>query len=65
MLHTFVNSGWNAQRAAIRGWHRQRLLVKAAREADLQGYLRAWLDDAEQPRGSVKLHVDVDPYSFL
>jgi primosomal protein N' (replication factor Y) (superfamily II helicase) len=49
----------------IRGWHRQRLLVKAAREADLQGYLRAWLDDAEQPRGSVKLHVDVDPYSFL
>ena len=51
--------------AVIRGWHRQRLLVKAAREADLQGYLRAWLDDAEQPRGSVKLHVDVDPYSFL
>jgi hypothetical protein len=31
----------------------------------LQGYLRAWLDAAEQPRGSVKLHVDVDPYSFL
>ena len=51
--------------AVIRGWHRQRLLVKAAREADLQGYLRAWLDGAEQPRGSVKLHVDVDPYSFL
>ncbi len=64
-LYAFVNSGWNAQRAVIRGWHRQRLLVKAAREADLQGYLRAWLDDAEQPRGSVKLHVDVDPYSFL
>ena len=51
--------------AVIRGWHRQRLLVKAAREADLQGFLRAWLDAAEQPRGSVKLHVDVDPYSFL
>ncbi|MGB8735448.1 MAG: primosomal protein N' [Rhodomicrobium sp.] len=51
--------------AVIRGWHRQRLLVKAAREADLQGYLRAWLDSAEHPKGSVKLHVDVDPYSFL
>jgi primosomal protein N' (replication factor Y) (superfamily II helicase) len=51
--------------AVIRGWHRQRLLVKAAREADLQGFLRAWLDAAEQPRGSVKLHVDIDPYSFL
>jgi primosomal protein N' (replication factor Y) (superfamily II helicase) len=51
--------------AVIRGWHRQRLLVKAAREADLQAYLRAWLGAVEQPRGSVKLHVDVDPYSFL
>jgi primosomal protein N' (replication factor Y) len=51
--------------AIIRGWHRQRLLVKAARDADLQAYLRAWLDEAEHPRSSVKLHVDVDPYSFL
>ena len=40
-------------------------LVKAAREANLQGYLRAWLGSTEQPRSSVKLHVDVDPYSFL
>jgi primosomal protein N' (replication factor Y) (superfamily II helicase) len=51
--------------AIIRGWHRQRLLVKAARDGDLQAYLRAWLSSAEQPRGSLKLHVDVDPYSFL
>jgi primosomal protein N' (replication factor Y) len=51
--------------AIVRGRHRQRLLVKAAREADLQAYLRAWLDSAEHPRGSIKLHVDVDPYSFL
>jgi len=27
--------------------------------------LRAWLDAAPHPRGSVKLHVDVDPYRFL
>ncbi|HZV20211.1 MAG TPA: primosomal protein N', partial [Hyphomicrobiales bacterium] len=51
--------------AVIRGRHRQRLLVKAAREANLQGYLRAWLDSVPPPRGSVKLHVDVDPYNFL
>ncbi len=51
--------------AIVRGQHRQRLLVKAAREADLQAYLRAWLGNAAQPRGSLRLHVDVDPYSFL
>ncbi len=51
--------------SVIRGWHRQRLLVKASRDADLQGYLRSWLGEADQPRGSVKLQVDVDPYSFL
>ncbi|MFZ1108906.1 MAG: primosomal protein N', partial [Rhodomicrobium sp.] len=51
--------------AIIRARHRQRLLVKAAREADLQGYLREWLSRAPAARGSLSLHVDVDPYSFL
>jgi primosomal protein N' (replication factor Y) (superfamily II helicase) len=51
--------------AIIRARHRQRLLVKAAREADLQGYLREWLERAPAPRGSLSLHVDIDPYSFL
>ena len=51
--------------AIIRGRHRQRLLVKAAPGADLQAYLRAWLEAMDAPRGSLKLHVDVDPYSFL
>ncbi len=51
--------------AIIRARHRQRLLVKAAREADLQGYLREWLSRVDAPRGSLNLHVDVDPYSFL
>jgi hypothetical protein len=44
---------------------RQRVAFAYAREADLQGYLRAWLDAAEHPRLSVKLYVDADPYSFL
>ena len=51
--------------AIIRARHRQRLLVKAAREADLQAYLAEWLARADPPRGSLDLHVDVDPYSFL
>ena len=51
--------------AIIRGRHRQRLLVKAAREADLQSYLIEWLASVEQPRGSLKVNIDVDPYSFL
>jgi primosomal protein N' (replication factor Y) len=51
--------------AIIRGRHRQRLLVKAAREADLQGYLAEWLAGVDPPRGGLSLHVDVDPYNFL
>jgi primosomal protein N' (replication factor Y) (superfamily II helicase) len=51
--------------AVIRGRYRFRLLVKAAREADLQAYLRLWLSQAPKPKGDVRLNVDIDPYSFL
>jgi primosomal protein N' (replication factor Y) len=51
--------------AVIRGRYRFRLLVKAAREADLQAYLRLWLSEAPKPKGDVRLNVDIDPYSFL
>ncbi|MBX2806419.1 MAG: primosomal protein N' [Hyphomicrobiales bacterium] len=51
--------------ALIRGRFRYRLLVKAARDADLQAYLRHWLDHAPAAKGSLRLSVDVDPYSFL
>lgn len=48
----------------IRGRRRKRLLVRADRDVDLQGFLRAWLARVKIP-GSVRLTVDVDPYSFL
>jgi primosomal protein N' (replication factor Y) len=48
----------------IRGRRRKRLLVRADRDVDLQGFLRAWLMRVKVP-GSVRLTVDVDPYSFL
>jgi primosomal protein N' (replication factor Y) len=51
--------------AVIRGRYRFRLLVKAAREADLQGYLRLWLSEAPKSKGDVRFNVDIDPYSFL
>jgi primosomal protein N' (replication factor Y) len=51
--------------ALIRGRFRYRLLVKAARDADLQAYLRHWLGHAPAAKGSLRLSVDIDPYSFL
>ncbi len=49
----------------VRGRHRWRLLVKAPREADIQGYLRDWLGGVPEPKGDLRLSIDVDPYSFL
>jgi primosomal protein N' (replication factor Y) len=51
--------------SVIRGRYRFRLLVKAAREADLQAYLRLWLSEMPKPKGDLRLTVDIDPYSFL
>ena len=54
----------DAPLALVRGRRRKRLLVRADRDVDLQGFLRAWLERVKVP-GSVRLTVDVDPYSFL
>ncbi len=54
----------DAPLALIRGRRRKRLLVRADRDVDLQGFLRAWLMRVKVP-ASVRLTVDVDPYSFL
>jgi len=50
--------------AMLRGRHRLRLLVHAPRSLPLQDVLRDWLGALEWPR-SVRVTVDVDPYSFL
>ncbi|WP_122464724.1 primosomal protein N' [Brevundimonas lutea] len=54
----------DAPLALVRGRRRKRLLVRADRDVDLQAFLRAWLARVKIP-GSVRLTVDVDPYSFL
>jgi primosomal protein N' (replication factor Y) len=50
--------------AMLRGRHRHRLLVHAARSLDVQEVMREWLGKLDWPRG-VRVSVDVDPYSFL
>lgn len=47
----------------LRGRHRERLLLKAGRGVDVSACLREWIARVNMPN-SVKLAVDVDPYSF-
>jgi primosomal protein N' (replication factor Y) len=48
----------------VRGRRRKRFLVRADRGVDLQAFLAAWRARVKTP-GSVRLTIDVDPYSFL
>jgi primosomal protein N' (replication factor Y) len=50
--------------ALLRGQTRERLLVQAARNVDVQAYLKAWLAAVKVP-GAVRVTVDVDPVSFF
>jgi primosomal protein N' (replication factor Y) len=50
--------------AMLRGRHRFRLLVHAARTVPVQDIIREWLG-ALKWKSSVRVSVDVDPYSFL
>ena len=50
--------------AMLRGRHRHRLLVHARRSADVQALLRDWLNNVPVP-SSVRVAVDIDPYSFV
>jgi primosomal protein N' (replication factor Y) len=50
--------------AILRSRHRRRFLVKAERGVNLQAVLRDWLGRVRLG-GSVRLQVDIDPYSFL
>jgi primosomal protein N' (replication factor Y) len=50
--------------AMLRGRHRMRLLVHARRAVDVQDIIRDWLGGLDWHR-SVRVSVDVDPYSFV
>ncbi len=49
--------------ARVRGRHRVRLLVKAAKDVAIQPALRAWVGQFT-PKGDTRLSVDIDPQSF-
>jgi primosomal protein N' (replication factor Y) len=50
--------------AVIRGMHRRRFLIRADRNVDLSAYIAAWVSRVKLPN-SVRVQIDVDPYSFL
>ncbi len=50
--------------AMLRGRHRWRLLIHARRTVDLQSVVRNWLSAIDW-KGSTRVSVDVDPYSFV
>ncbi len=48
----------------LRGKYRYRLLLKTARNIKIQAVLREWLAKVACP-SSVRIEVDIDPYSFM
>ncbi|HWE47146.1 MAG TPA: primosomal protein N' [Caulobacteraceae bacterium] len=54
----------DAPLSLIRGRRRKRFLVRADRRVDVQGLVSTWLSRVKVP-SSVRVVVDVDPYSFL
>ena len=50
--------------AVLRGRYRYRLLLKAGKAVNIQRILSRWLGSIRWP-ASVRVRVDVDPYSFL
>lgn len=54
----------DAPLALVRGRRRKRFLVRADRQVDLSAYMAAWKARVK-PRGSIRLSVDIDPYSFF
>lgn len=48
----------------LRGRSRWRFLVKTPRTFPLQNFLQTWLQ-AKPPPPHVRLHIDIDPYTFL
>ncbi len=54
----------DAPLALIRGRRRKRFLVRANRNVDVQAFVQTWRTRAKPP-SSVRVAVDIDPYSFL
>jgi primosomal protein N' (replication factor Y) (superfamily II helicase) len=49
--------------SVLRGRHRRRFLVKTQRSVRIQQVMRDWLEKVKRP-STVRVQVDIDPYSF-
>ena len=54
----------DAPLSLVRGRRRKRFLVRTDRAVDISAFLAAWRARV-RPSGSIRLSLDVDPYSFL
>lgn len=50
--------------AVLRRRHRRRFLIRTRRDIKPQDVIRPWLEGVKMP-GSLRLQIDIDPYSFL
>ena len=48
----------------LRGMHRYRLLVRTKRNLNIQKYINNWLESYNMP-STLKMKIDIDPYSFV
>jgi primosomal protein N' (replication factor Y) len=54
----------DAPMALVRGQRRKRILIQAERSVDLPKFLRTWRARVKPP-STIRVTIDVDPYSFL
>ncbi|MCF6292682.1 MAG: primosomal protein N' [Robiginitomaculum sp.] len=50
--------------AIVRGRWRRRLLIRSSKVTDLSAYLKDWKEQYKI-KGSVRVKIDIDPYSFM
>ena len=48
----------------LRGRYRRRFLIRADKGVKMQALIHDWLSKVKTP-GSVRIQVDIDPYSFM
>ncbi len=48
----------------LKGKHRARVLIRAEKTVNIQAVLKQWRDQVKLP-SSVRMQIDIDPYSFL
>ena len=48
----------------LRGKYRRRFLIKSSKTVNLQQVILEWVNKIKTP-SSIKLTIDIDPYSFM